>query len=236
MWILSIDTATKVTGLAVHFKGNLVAESFLHTGKTHSERLMPMVLQLLKQAGIGFGDLGAVTVAAGPGSFTGLRIGMATAKGIAQVRQIPLIGINTLDALAQNGLGFEGLVAPVLDARKDEIYTALYRKMEGELSLLGEYEAVKPAALAEKLGAMGEKVLFVGDAVPVYREMFEARLGERAVFLPDGLSLPRGAHVGALAAKRLARGERDDLYALKPCYIRPSEAEVTWAKKFGQGG
>ncbi len=236
MWILSIDTATKVTGLAVHFKCGLVAESFLHTGKTHSERLMPMVLQLLEQAGIGFGDLEAVAVSSGPGSFTGLRIGMATAKGIAQVRKIPLIGINTLDALAQNGLGFEGLVAPVLDARKDEVYTALYGIRGREISLIGQYEAVSPAVLAERLGSGRERVLFVGDAVPVYRELLEARLGEGAVFLPDSRSLPRGAHVGALAAERLARGERDDIYTLKPFYIRPSEAEATWAKKFGQGG
>ena len=236
MWILSIDTATKVTGLALHFKGSLVAELFLHTGKNHSEQLMPMVLQLLEQAGIGFDDLGAVAVAAGPGSFTGLRIGMATAKGIAQVRKIPLIGINTLDALGQSGMGFEGLVAPVLDARKNEVYTALYRSSNGDISLLGEYEAISPVALAERLRAGRERVLFVGDAVPVYREMFGDRLGEGAVFLPDSMSLPRGAHVGALAARRLARGESDDLYALKPFYIRPSEAEVTWAKKFGRGG
>lgn len=194
-----------------------------------------MVLQILENAGVGFEDLQAVAVASGPGSFTGLRIGMATAKGIAQVRRIPIVGINTLDALAQSGAGFSGLIAPVLDARKNEVYTALYRNDAGEIELIDHYRAVNPEVLAVELTSSQEKVLFVGDAVEIYRDMFQQQLAEQAVFLPDRLCLPRGAHVGAMAAERLAKGEQDDLYSLRPFYIRPSEAEVTWAKKFGQG-
>jgi len=221
--------------LAVHYNQELVAESFLHTTKTHSERLIPMVLQLLENAEIDFGELQAVAVAAGPGSFTGLRIGMATAKGIAQVRDIPIVGVNTLDALAQSGLGFSGLIAPVLDARKNEVYTSLYKDQGGEITSVGQYRAITPASLADELASRTEKIMFVGDAVPAYRELWRERLSGQAIFLPDELSLPRGAHVGALAAQRLARGEQDDLYGLTPFYIRLSEAEVTWAKKFGQG-
>lgn len=236
MWLLSIDTATRISGLALHQGENLVAESFLHTAKTHSERLMPMILQILQNAGISFAELDAVAVAEGPGSFTGLRIGMATAKGIAQVRSIPLLGINTLDALAQCALGFDGLVAPILDARKNEVYTALYRSNAQSVGLTGDYRAVEPAILARELKDMETRVLFLGDAVQAYRGLILDILGPQAVFLPDRLSLPRASHVGALAAQRLARGEADDLYELKPFYIRKSEAEVTWAKKFGQRG
>lgn len=196
---------------------------------------MPMIQQLLENSGMEFADLQGVAVASGPGSFTGLRIGMATAKGIAQVRNIPIVGINTLDALAQNGLGFEGVVSPILDARKDEVYTALYANKNGALSLIKDYRAVNPKELAEELKAISGKILFVGDAVPPYREMLSMKLNSQAVFLPDGMSLPRGANVGALAVQRFRQGQIDDLFDLKPFYIRPSEAEVTWAKKFGRG-
>ncbi|HWJ02709.1 MAG TPA: tRNA (adenosine(37)-N6)-threonylcarbamoyltransferase complex dimerization subunit type 1 TsaB [Verrucomicrobiae bacterium] len=235
MWILSIDTATKVTGLAIHRAGNLVAESFLHTDKTHSERLMPMIMQIMEQAGIGFADLNAVAVTSGPGSFTGLRIGMATAKGIAQVRQIPVLGVNTLDALAQHGVNFPGVVVPILDARKDEVYTAVFRSEHGHLSRYGDYRAINPVELANELVDVPENILFVGDAVPAYRNILQDILGAKAVFHPDSMSMPRGSHVGYLAVKRFAKGETDDLFALKPFYIRPSEAEVTWARKFGKG-
>ena len=195
-----------------------------------------MILQMLENTGIGFPDLGAVACTSGPGSFTGLRIGMATAKGIAQVRRIPIIGINTLDALAQGGLGFDGLVVPILDARKDEVYTALYRNSGNAVELIDEYRAIDPRLLAEELKARQERVLVVGDGVAAYRKVFMAKLDRPVYFLPDRMSLPRGSHVGALASRRLADGEYDDLYSLKPFYIRPSEAEVTWAKKFGQRG
>ncbi|HEX3016162.1 MAG TPA: tRNA (adenosine(37)-N6)-threonylcarbamoyltransferase complex dimerization subunit type 1 TsaB [Desulfobacteria bacterium] len=233
MWVLSIDTATKVTGLAIHRDTELVAEAFLHTGTNHSERIVPMIHQLLANAQIKFADLDAVAVASGPGSFTGLRIGMATAKGIAQVRGIKLVGINTLDGIAQNGLGFDGLVAPILDARKNEVYTALYRSSGHEISRIADYEAVAPQTMLEKLKAQEEKVLFLGDAVFIYRKSIEEMLKEQAVFLPDRMCLPRAAQIGALAVERLARGESDNLFNLTPFYIRQSEAEVTWAKRFG---
>ncbi|MDA8443196.1 MAG: tRNA (adenosine(37)-N6)-threonylcarbamoyltransferase complex dimerization subunit type 1 TsaB [Peptococcaceae bacterium] len=236
MWLLSIDTASKVTGLALNDNTTLVAESFLHTGKNHSERLMPMVLQILANAGVDFSDLGAVAVTSGPGSFTGLRIGMATAKGIAQVKRIPILGINTLDALAQGGLGFNGVVVPILDARKDEVYTASYRAENGKVVLLDSYRAISPRILSQELRLADTRVLFLGDGVATYKELLEEILGHNAVFLPERLSLPRAANVGALAAARMALGSYDDLYTLKPMYIRQSEAEVTWAKKFGQGG
>jgi tRNA threonylcarbamoyladenosine biosynthesis protein TsaB len=235
LWILSIDTATKITGLALHQDEQLVAESFLHTSKTHSERVMPMILQLMENAGLSFSDLNAVAVASGPGSFTGLRIGMATAKGIAQVRNLPVIGVNTLDALAQNGLGFTGLISPILDARKNEVYNALYRNQHGMLERVSEYRAIAPEKLLEELSVSSESVLFVGDAVATYQGLIATTLAAQAVFFAENMSLPRGSQVGGLAAKRLALGESDDLYGLKPFYIRQSEAEVTWAKRFGQG-
>ncbi len=236
MWLLSIDTATKITGLALHQDGQLVAESFLHTAKTHSERLMPMILQLLENAGLCFADLNAVAVASGPGSFTGLRIGMATAKGIAQVRNLTLVGVNTLDALAQHGLNYNALVCPILDARKNEVYNAIYHSKLGKQERVSEYRAITPEDLLQELKSGQESILFVGDGVATYKQLILDTLGDRALFLPQNMSLPRGSHIGALAIKRLEAGEEDNLYSLKPFYIRLSEAEVTWAKRFGQGG
>ncbi len=231
MRVLGLDSATNVASVAVMGEQHLVAEAWLNTRKTHSQRLMPMLAQLLQEADLTLADLSGLAVAIGPGSFTGLRIGLATVKGLALVTGLPVVGIPTLDALALNAAGFPGIVCPILNARKQEVYGAVYAWREGEMERLTEYLAVSPEALAEILDAYCQPVTLLGDGVPIYRQVFHQRLGNRLVLLPLPQLLGRAAQVAYLGLRALQAGRRDDLHSLKPFYIRPSEAEVRMAQR-----
>lgn len=234
MKYLTIDTTTKVTALALAENGNLVAEGFLHTSKTHSERLIPMLDQVLGAAAWKLKDLEFIGVVRGPGSFTGIRIGIATAQGLAQVLNLPLIGVLSLDALAWAGYGRSEEIVPILDARKNEWYTAQYRWSEMEQKPLRVREpfAGEPKRWLNELAESAHPVLFVGDAVLRYADLIREHLGEKAVLLPDYLSLPRGAYTAQSVWWEWNKAQHEGL--VEPYYIRPSEAEVTWAKKEAQ--
>jgi tRNA threonylcarbamoyladenosine biosynthesis protein TsaB len=231
MKYLTMDTTTKVTALALAEKGKLVAEGFLHTHKTHSERLIPMLDQLLRAAAWKLSDLNFIGVVRGPGSFTGIRIGIATAQGIAQVCKLPLVGVLSLDSLAWAGFGSPEEIVPILDARKNEWYTARYQWSELEQCPIVKVNpcAVEPSHWLEELGKLERKILFVGDAVLRYSDLIQERLGQQAVILPDYQALPRGAYTVQSVWKKWEQNQQGE--NVEPFYIRPSEAEVTWAKK-----
>ncbi|ABZ84288.1 glycoprotease protein family member [Heliomicrobium modesticaldum Ice1] len=249
MFVLGIDCSTSVTALAVVDDAQVVAETFLHNDRPHSKRLLPAIEQLLALAELSLSDMAGLAVAIGPGSFTGLRIGLATVKGMAHPLSLPVVGVPTLEALAWNGWPFRGYICPILDARKNEVYTSLYRGETGGLKKVGEEQAVAPQELLEQLRAAlpvtpesaqrqsspttAGQILFLGDAVPVYRERLQEALGESALFAPAETCYPRGSQVARLGWRRLRQGDVDDLHKLTPRYIRPSEAEVNWAKKHG---
>lgn len=231
MKYLTIDTTSKVTALALAEEGQLVAESFLQTTKTHSERLIPMLDQLLGAAAWKLQDLDFIGVVRGPGSFTGIRIGIATAQGLAEVLSLPLVGVLSLDALAWGGYGRDEAIVPILDARKNEWYTACYswEKALERPEYLIQPRAVEPERWLEELARMDRTILFLGDGVSRYAGMILEKLKERAVLLPNYLALPRGAFAVQEVWKRWKENLQGE--EVEPYYIRPSEAEVTWAKK-----
>ena len=149
MLILAIDSSTPVAGVAIVDKEKIWAESFLNTGYTHSELLMPMIENTFKKIKLKPQEIDAIAVSRGPGSFTGLRIGMVTGKSLAQVLGKKLTSVPTLDLLAFNLWGQEGIICPILNARKNEVYTALYEMQGQELVRLSEYMAISPLALVE---------------------------------------------------------------------------------------
>jgi tRNA threonylcarbamoyladenosine biosynthesis protein TsaB len=231
MKYLCIDTTTKVTALALAENDHLVAEGFLHTTLNHSERLIPMLKQLIEAAAWNLRDLELIGVVRGPGSFTGIRIGIATAQGLALVLKVPVLGVLSLDALAWAGYGHDGDIVPILDARKNEWYTARYSwdLEQGKAICLDQPCAAKPGQWLEKLAQLQKPIWFSGDAVAKAREMICSILGKRANFLPEFESLPRGAYVArAVWEKWFAKSEGE---IVKPYYIRLSEAEVNWAKR-----
>jgi tRNA threonylcarbamoyladenosine biosynthesis protein TsaB len=181
----------------------------------------------LRSAGCRLDDVGALAVAVGPGSFTGLRIGIATMKSLAFATGRPLVGVPTLDALAWTLPYAAPLVCPVLDAKKNEVYAALYRTREGRLCPCLPARAQAPAALAAELAAAtGEPVVFVGDAAALHAPVFRAALGDRAHVGPPGLRLPSAVTVAELGWAALERGEAVDPDVLVPLYVRRSEAEL----------
>ncbi|MHB8946055.1 MAG: tRNA (adenosine(37)-N6)-threonylcarbamoyltransferase complex dimerization subunit type 1 TsaB [Bacillota bacterium] len=230
MIVLGLETATNVCGVALVDDDRVLAEFSTSGRLTHSQRLMPLVEQALNEAGIGRGQLDGIAVSAGPGSFTGLRIGLATAKGLGYALDRPVLPVPTLDALAFNAWAWPGLICPLLDARKDQVYAALYRgnPPAGGRSTrrLGGYWAMDLGSLLERLSAFNDPVLFLGDALPRYGPGIVERLGAKAHFAPASGRFPRAAAVAELGHGRLAAGRRPGAAAARPIYVRQSEAEV----------
>jgi len=225
MIVLGIESSSPIASVALVSEQKLWGEMTLNIGLTHSEQLLPLIDDLLHQVKIDISEVEGIAVSGGPGSFTGLRIGMATAKGLAQGLHKPLVSIPTLLALAFQQAGRWGLVAPVLNARKAEVYTALFRFNGENYQQMEDYQAINPQLWAEKLAEYGEPILFTGDGVTTYEEIWQKLLGEKAVFVPEVFRLARGASVAELGLRRLLKGEEDELFTLKPMYIRSSEAE-----------
>jgi tRNA threonylcarbamoyladenosine biosynthesis protein TsaB len=227
MRLLAVETSTLTGAVALLESGGVVAESRVNIAVTHGERLMAAIDGVLRAARWELAHVEAFAVARGPGSFTGLRIGLSTVKGLAFATGKPVVGVPTLDALAW-ALPFCAYpVCAVLDARKNEVYAALYRTLEGRLEPLGAPRAVPPAILAEELrdGTEGP-VVFVGDAVAPFAGVLADVLGMRARLAPADLRLPSAVTVGELGGAALSRGETVDPAALEPLYLRPSEAEL----------
>lgn len=231
MKYLTIDTTTKVTAVSLAEDGSLVAEGFLHTRKTHSEQLIPLLDQLLKATSWTLKELELIGVVRGPGSFTGIRIGIATAQGLAQVLETPLLAVLSLEALVWAALGREEDIVPILDARKNEWYTARYRWEQGEIRCLTPPRAIAPDLWLEQLKELGKPVCFVGDAVLKAAGRIEEVLGEHGIILPEYMSLPRGAYTARAVWQRWRERGAGEL--VEPYYIRLSEAEVNWLKKEG---
>jgi len=227
MKILAMDSATRVAGIAlVDGDQTILAEALLNTGKTHSEKLLPLLAEVLNYAGLGLKDLSGIAVTKGPGSFTGLRIGLATAKTLAQVLGLPLVGVPTLDVLSQNAAGSGGLICPLIVARRQEVYTALYGGGDCPPSeRRTEYLALSPDQLFELLDRTGETVTFLGDAVQEYQRDLTAKLGGRCRLAAPAAWLPRPSQVGLLALPYFIEGQTADALLLTPEYLRESAAE-----------
>ena len=222
-----METST-LTGAAALLEGDtVVAECRLSVALTHSERLLPAVDHLLRAAGRALADVDALAVALGPGSFTGLRIGVSTMKSLAYATGKPLVGVPTLDALAWTLPFAVHPVCPILDAKKGEVYAALYRTGAGRLERLWETQALAPERLAAALAAeVRGPVVFLGDGVAPFAPLLRRLLGEDARLVPPANRLPSAATVAELGQAALERGESADPAALTPLYLRRSEAEL----------
>ncbi len=234
MLILAVETSTLAGSIAlveVPLEGNfpspaikILGEYTLHSSLTHSERLMPAIDRLLGDTFFTIHQVQGMALAIGPGSFTGLRIGVATVKGLAFALGVPVAGVPTLDALAQNVRYTQGWVCPILDARKKEVYAALFRgDGAGELTRVSEDWVLSPEDLCLRIP---ERTVFLGSGVEVYGKTIQERLSSRAIFAPPEFALPRAVHVAKLAVPLFQRGETLDLFSFTPTYIRRSEAEI----------
>ncbi|WP_425060264.1 tRNA threonylcarbamoyladenosine biosynthesis protein TsaB [Sporomusa carbonis] len=228
MPILAIDTATLVSSVAIATADTLVAELTIQTRKTHSEHLMPHIASLLTMAETPQNSLKAIAVSIGPGSFTGLRIGLATAKALAYALTVPLIGVPTLAALAFACPAPGVLLAPMLDAQKGNIYLGLYEWRDG---IMHETQPPRVVAFSEAqagLAGMGRPVIMLGEAAVMHK----SEINNPA---PPHVIIPRAGSVAVMAQYMYAQGIRHDVATLEPLYIRRSEAEELWERRQAQG-
>ena len=213
--LLAIDTSSFVLSCALAEKDKLVAEWTVQKRLTHSEQLIPHMDEILKDAGVDQKEITAIAAAKGPGSFTGLRIGLATAKTAAYIWKVPLIGVDTLEALVWNLVGARAFILPLLDAQRGNVYAAMYGSID---------EVVKAAA------SHGGPIIAVGEGAEMYREKL---LAEGIQVAPPHNCCARASSVAMAAFVRWEKGQIDDPLQLMPNYIRRSEAEVLWEKLHG---
>ncbi|GAB4389189.1 MAG: tRNA (adenosine(37)-N6)-threonylcarbamoyltransferase complex dimerization subunit type 1 TsaB [Thermodesulfovibrionales bacterium] len=225
MRVLAVETSTMMGGVAiVDDREGLVVESRLSVKAAHSARLMPELDRALRAAGLGLGDINALAVSAGPGSFTGLRIGLATVKGLAFSTGLPVVAVPTLEAFAWCFPQSPHPVCPMLDARKKEVYAGVFAWEGGDLARLVAETNIRAADLARMVEDR-PGVLFAGQGAVIYQDEIRAVLGERALFAPPHLMAPMPSAVALVGLARALAGEFSDPRSLGPVYIRKSEAE-----------
>ncbi|MBI4843061.1 MAG: tRNA (adenosine(37)-N6)-threonylcarbamoyltransferase complex dimerization subunit type 1 TsaB [Nitrospirae bacterium] len=225
MNLLAIETATKAGSIAVVTDEAFVGEVRLDVSITHSERLMDSIVWLLKSSLLSIHDIDAFAVSIGPGSFTGLRIGLSTAKGLAFAAKKPLLPVPTLDAFARRFPFCSYFICPMLDARRDEVYTALYKWENGICKKIIPEEAAAPSQFIKRIDG---PALFTGDGAAKYKNIIAGALRDDAVFPQYSLFSPSASSVAEIAVEMLGRGEGVDPAGLTPFYIRKSEAEIRW--------
>jgi tRNA threonylcarbamoyladenosine biosynthesis protein TsaB len=229
MRILGIETATRTGGVAIISESGVIAEYTLNVEVTHSERLMSTVDRVLADTGLTLAGIDGFAVSSGPGSFTGLRIGIAAVQGLTFTTGKPVAAVPTLRALAWNLPHAAHPVCPLLDARKQEVYAALYRCGEGGPVMIMQERV---SSLQELAGETDGITLFTGEGANLFRREIMRFFGERAVFAPLSATVPSAASVAEIGLGMMRSGETADPENLAPLYIRRPEAEVAWERRY----
>ena len=233
MKILSLDSATESATCAILEDNRILGEITFNYKKQHSLILMPIIDELFNNTGVNISDIDAFVASKGPGSFTGLRIGMATIKGLSQGTKKPFVTVSTLDSLAFNLAYTDGIICPILDALRDNVYTALYTFNNYELTRISDYINISIDELINMLKEKNCNISFVGDGVPKFKERLVKHLS-KVSFAPAHLNLARASSLGELGLKLLSSGINDDIYASVPIYLRKPQAEREYEEKMRQ--
>lgn len=225
MKILAFDTSTSVASVAVTENQEILGEYLIHNKKTHSINLMPMADDLLKRLGLKPSQIDLFAACSGPGSFTGLRIGISSVKTMGYIFKKPVVGITSLDILVKNISGYNGIICPIMDARNRQVYTAIYNNNNAKTDKIFDYNGILIDELLNILKLKNERIIFTGDAVKIYREEIAQNMGESAIFTPDYLNQQRASIVASLAYERFTGGNVENAFDMVPFYLRKSQAE-----------
>lgn len=229
MKIIGLDSSGLVASAAIMEDGELLAEYSTNYKKTHSQTLLPMLAELKDMIELDLNSVDAIAIAAGPGSFTGLRIGAATAKGLGFALEKPLVEVPTLEGLAYNLWGTEHLICPLMDARRNQVYAGLYefckKEQDFTLKIIQEQCAADIHDMIEQVNGLGRETIFLGDGVPVYKEVIETHTKVPFAFAPAGHNRQRAACIAALGAIYYQEGKTVTAAQHKPEYLRKSQAE-----------
>ncbi len=235
MKILAIDSSGLVATVALLTDDVVVAEYSVNNKMTHSQTLVPMLDEIRKMTDLDLNEIDAIAVAKGPGSFTGLRIGSATVKGLGLALEKPVIPVGTVDALSYNAYGYAGIICPIMDARREQVYTGIYRFAGEKWEILKEQCAISVTELTDILNQMEGPVLFLGDACPVYREQIKSAMKIPYSFAPAHMNRQRAASLGVLAMEYYRLGKTETADEHRPEYLRKSQAEREAAKRESAG-
>ncbi|MBI3802294.1 MAG: tRNA (adenosine(37)-N6)-threonylcarbamoyltransferase complex dimerization subunit type 1 TsaB [Nitrospirae bacterium] len=236
MKVLAIETATLAGGVALMEEGGLIAEYRLHVEIRHSERLLTAIDRLLVDSGTTLSDLDAIAISIGPGSFTGLRVGLSTAKGLAMGSGKPLVAVPTLEAMAALFPYSSALIVPMLDARRNEVYWGLFDTQGGVPVRIHSETASSPETALATIGPLDRPILAVGEGAERYRALLSTHPPEKVLSPPKTLHFPSAASVAELGLAKLRRGEILSAEEVAPVYLRASTAELKWEEKVSQQG
>lgn len=225
MKILAIDSSGLVASVAVVTDEDVIAEYTFNYKKTHSITLMPMVEEIIKKLELDLNEIDGIAVSAGPGSFTGLRIGASTGKGLGLALKKPMICIPSLDALAFNLFKTDSLICPIMDARRNQVYTGIYEFIGDEFITIKSQIAVEINEIADEINQLNKSVIFLGDGVPVYKDILRELLKVPFYFAPVHVSKQRAGAVGALGIEYMKKGIVVSADEFEPIYLRASQAE-----------
>ncbi|MBU0478435.1 tRNA (adenosine(37)-N6)-threonylcarbamoyltransferase complex dimerization subunit type 1 TsaB [bacterium] len=230
MKILGVETATNVCSVCILENSQLIAEYTTNITKTHSQRLMPMIKHVLANVELIPSDIGAIVVSIGPGSFTGVRIGISAAKGMAMALNIQTAGVSTLGGIAYNLVdSYTGQVCVITDARRKQVYTAIY-----EMPNMKKLTEDMVLPIEELIKKIKKKTIFIGNACALYYNTLKKELGDLALVCPPHSGIPRASSIALLGEKRLKEGKGLSHFDLKPNYVRLSDAEMKWKEKHGK--
>lgn len=231
MKVLAIDSSGLVASVALVTEDELIAEYTINYRKTHSQTLLPMLDEIVKMTNIDLTELDAIAISKGPGSFTGLRIGAATVKGLAMVLDIPVIPVATVDGLAYNLYQTNSIICPLMDARKNQVYTGLYKWVDNEFKVLLEQKTLDIEEISKEINKTEEEVTFLGDGVKVFEDQIKEMVEVNYNFVPAHLSRQRAGAIGALGIEYYKKGILMDADEFVPTYLRMSQAERELARK-----
>lgn len=223
MIVLSMDSSSLVTTVALLKDEHLLGEFTLNFKREHSVILMEKIEMLLNDCNIDISEVDGFVLSKGPGSFTGLRIGMATVKGLSMGSNKPYLSISSLDALAYSLINFDGIICPIMDALRDSVFTCMYKSSNGKLSKIIDYSALSLDELVEILQEKDKSVIFTGDGVYKYKEYLLEKL-PNAKFAPNHLSVVKASALGELGMELLRQGQCDDINS-SPLYLKKPQAE-----------
>ncbi|MGN0507584.1 MAG: tRNA (adenosine(37)-N6)-threonylcarbamoyltransferase complex dimerization subunit type 1 TsaB [Lachnospiraceae bacterium] len=235
MKLLAIESSGLVASAAVVSDTTLLAEYTVNFKKTHSQTLLPMVEEIVKMLELDLHDIDAIAVSGGPGSFTGLRIGSATAKGLGLALKKPIVAVPTTQAIAANLYGSDSLLCPLMDARRNQVYTGLYHYNENGFEIVADQMAVPVEEIVAKVNAQGEPVIYLGDGVEVFRGLLSEKTTVPFSFAPLHVSKQRAGALAARAAELYKEGKVQTAAEHVPDYLRLSQAERELAEKQAQG-
>jgi tRNA threonylcarbamoyladenosine biosynthesis protein TsaB len=229
MLVLGIETSTPQSSVTIGSEQGIIGSCLVGRGASHGEFLLPAIDFVMKQANLNYRNLSAVAIGLGPGLYTGMRVGIATGKTIAQALSVPIIGVASLDLLAFDVRYSSKLICPVLDAKRSEVFFAFYRQVPGGIARESNYMVGSPEKLVGEIESRGGDVLLIGNGALLYKSRLED--AKKAEFGSIANAFPRATSLVELALPRLFREDFDRLFDVEPFYMRRSDAEINWGKR-----